>query len=91
MKHGAILLMECKTDDPYSDHAIAFLPYQRILVCRNNEFIKVTSDDVKNTREISDAMQSSFGFRQLKAVFFVAIITDQNGLPLGKTSHIVGC
>lgn len=83
--------MECKTNDPYNDHAIAFLPYQRVLVCRNKEFIKVNADDLKNTREISDAMQSSFGFDQLKTVFFVAIRTDKNGLPLGKTSHIVGC
>ena len=51
----------------------------------------MNADDLKNTREISDAMQSSFGFDQLKTVFFVAIRTDKNGLPLGKTSHIVGC
>ena len=34
LEKKAILLLECNTDDVYQDHAVVFLPYQSVIVCR---------------------------------------------------------
>ena len=86
----AILFLECRTDDNANDHAIVVLPYQSVLVCRNNEYIKILKDDLENTRDVFKAMQSSFGFQQVKTAYFVAIKADHDGRAAKGTSHVDG-
>ena len=86
----AILFIECKTDEPANDHAIVFLPYQKVIVCRNREYIQIYEKDLDNIKSVTRAIRHSFGFLNIIRVYFVAIATKKDGFAKCGTSHVDG-
>ena len=90
LNRKAIMFIECKTSDICQDHAVVFLPYQRVIVCRNKQYIPVHATDFQNTWEITEAMKVAFGFTRIRTAYFVAIQAKATGYAEEGTSHIDG-
>ena len=90
LRTKSILFIECKTNEPENDHAILFLPYQKVIVCRNREYIRIYEKDLNKITSFTKAMRHSFGFSSIIWVYFVAIDTKKDGFAKCGTSHVDG-